>query len=142
MTKAMFDAFKTAESGRKITNSAEVVWQKLDGEFCILHTDDLPKHLTPPYFWAVTVTGEKSLLCRAEEAPFATEITEKYCVIYAVGQLDFSMIGVLYRVCAALKDAGISILAESTYDTDYVFFPADKREEAHSALEKAGIPLK
>lgn len=139
---ATFEDPETIEKQKTVTESGKVVWQKLDGEFCILHTDGLPSDLQPPYFWAVTATGEKSLLCRAENAPSATEITEKYVGIYAIGQLDFSLIGILYRVCAALKDAGISILAESTYDTDYVFFSADKRENAYVALEKAGIFFK
>ena len=36
------------------------------------------------------------------------------------GVLDFSLIGILAKIAAALADNGISIFAVSTYNTDYV----------------------
>ena len=36
------------------------------------------------------------------------------------GPLDFSLVGILSSLASPLADAGISIFALSTYDTDYV----------------------
>ena len=46
--------------------------------------------------------------------------------------------GVLAEISNALKDAGISIIALSTYDTDYIMFKKEKLNEAKTALEKVG----
>lgn len=54
------------------------------------------------------------------------------------GPLDFSLVGVLASVADPLADAGISIFAVSTFDTDYVLVRKDALESAIAVLREAG----
>jgi hypothetical protein len=47
-------------------------------------------------------------------------------------------IGVLASVLEPLAQAGVSILASSTFDTDYFFVPMAKEKDAKKALLMAG----
>jgi len=54
------------------------------------------------------------------------------------GTLAFSLTGVLASVAAPLAEAGISIFAMSTYDTDYLLVSDEDLQEATRVLETAG----
>ena len=54
------------------------------------------------------------------------------------GPLDFMLTGVLASLALPLADAGISIFAISSYDTDYVLVKQDKLAGAIDTLRKAG----
>ncbi len=54
------------------------------------------------------------------------------------GALDFSLVGVLAGLSQVLAAAGIPILAVSTYDTDYLWVPADRWRAACRVLLQAG----
>ena len=55
-----------------------------------------------------------------------------------VGTLGFDLVGVLADLSRALAQAGISLLAVSTFDTDYIFVRADQRAAAEAAWRAAG----
>jgi len=55
------------------------------------------------------------------------------------GKLSFTLVGVLSSLTSTLAQAGISIFAVSTYDTDYQFIKST--EKAVAALRKAGHDL-
>lgn len=52
--------------------------------------------------------------------------------------LDLSLIGILAGVARVLADAGVSIFAVSTYDTDYLLIRRSDTERAVAALIAAG----
>jgi hypothetical protein len=52
--------------------------------------------------------------------------------------LDFSLTGILAAIAGPLADAGVSIFALSTFDTDYVMVQEVKLETAVDALLAAG----
>jgi len=54
------------------------------------------------------------------------------------GPLDFSEIGVLVSIAQPLAEAGVSILAIGTFDTDYVLVRSDDLERALATLAAAG----
>jgi hypothetical protein len=54
------------------------------------------------------------------------------------GPLDFALTGILAGLAGILAEAGISLFAVSTYDTDYLLVRAGDAEEAASALRRAG----
>jgi hypothetical protein len=54
------------------------------------------------------------------------------------GTIDFALTGVLAAVLAPLADAGVSIFAVSTFDTDYVLVREHALAAAVSALQAAG----
>ena len=57
------------------------------------------------------------------------------------GELDFSLIGILRPLLDLLADNGISVVAVSTYNTDYILLKADKLDAALSLFIKAGYEL-
>ena len=56
----------------------------------------------------------------------------------AHGPFAFSEIGVLAALVAPLAEAGISVFALSTFDTDYLFTGDTHLQEAVAALRSAG----
>jgi hypothetical protein len=54
------------------------------------------------------------------------------------GPLDFGLTGILASIAAPLAEAGISIFAISTFDTDYVLVKAERLDDAVEALRRAG----
>ena len=54
------------------------------------------------------------------------------------GPLDFSLTGILASLAAPLAEAGISIFALSTFDTDYLLVRATDLDRALDALRAAG----
>ena len=54
------------------------------------------------------------------------------------GPLDFALTGILSKISGALANAGVSIFAISTFDTDYVLVPSADAERARSALAASG----
>ena len=54
------------------------------------------------------------------------------------GPLDHSLIGVLAGLAGPLAESDISILAESTFDTDWILVPVDQAERAIEVWEAAG----
>ena len=59
-----------------------------------------------------------------------------------VGTLEFSMVGVLAGLAGTLADAGISILALSTFDTDWLLVPGVRLDDARAALEAGGYGVR
>ena len=58
-----------------------------------------------------------------------------------LGPLDFSLVGILSSLAAPLAEAGISIFAISTYDTDYLLVKAARLADAQKALREAGFVI-
>ena len=54
------------------------------------------------------------------------------------GTLDFSLTGVLASFAAPLAEAGVSLFALSTFDTNYLLVTNDCLEKAVGALTDAG----
>ena len=55
--------------------------------------------------------------------------------------LDFSLVGILFRIAALLAENSIPIFAISTYNTDYVLTKAEHCEKALDALKRAGYTI-
>lgn len=98
-----------------------------------------------PGIWSLTRTAEElSLVCAEDGLPTdadAPQISRGWRALRVAGTLDFSLIGVLAALAAPLADAGVSIFALSTYDTDYLLVRADDLERATAALEADGHRL-
>ncbi len=57
------------------------------------------------------------------------------------GPLDFALTGVLASLAGPLAEAGVSIFAISTYDTDYLFVREEQLGAAIDALRRAGFAI-
>ena len=58
------------------------------------------------------------------------------------GTLAFTLTGVLASVATPLANAGISVFAVSTYDTDYLLVSNEDLQEATQVLEAAGHAIR
>ena len=116
----------------------------LPGLFAVCQLD--PKAPLPAWANAgssalVSVTrtaNELSIVCAQEDAPDDVRQERDWRCLMVEGPLDFSLTGVLSALLAPLADAGVSIFALSTFDTDYLLVRAAQLGLAVEALSAAG----
>ena len=103
-----------------------------------------PSAVVPDWAWTgevacVTRTrDELSIVCRADLVPHGVTSERGWRCLKVKGPLDFALTGVFARIAQPLADAGISLFAVMTYDTDYVMVKEDRLREAIGALLQAG----
>ena len=122
----------------------------LDTEpLCVLRYDPanipafIPALLASDGFVSVTRTpgnDELSIVCAeekyrgyAQDSP-AQKNMGGWLALKVRGPLDFALVGILAKIATTLADAGVSIFALSTYDTDYVLVQKDHAAAAVKAL--------
>ena len=81
---------------------------------------------------------ELSIVCPQRDVPAGIQCERDWRVLKVAGPLDFTLTGVLVALAAPLAQAGISIFAISTFDTDYVLGKEAKLESAVAVLSQAG----
>lgn len=101
-----------------------------------------PDAALPPWamggaFWSVTRTAEELSVVCAEPVPDDGLAERGWRGLQVVGPLDFALTGILAGLTAPLAEAGISIFALSTYDTDYLLVKAERLEAAIAVLQGA-----
>ncbi len=88
---------------------------------------------------ALTLTpDELSLVIPEEAAPVGAATEAGWRALRVAGPLDFSLTGVLVSLAEPLAQAGVSIFAISTYDTDYLLVRESALAAALAALRAAG----
>ena len=103
-----------------------------------------PDAVVPEWAWTgevacVTRTrDELSVVCRDELVPSGVLREPGWRCLRVRGPLPFSLTGVFARIAQPLADAGISLFAVMTYDTDYVMVKDEVLREAVGALLSAG----
>jgi len=73
-----------------------------------------------PFFSVTRTTTELSLVCNSDVVPSTVRAERGWRAMGVKGRLDFGLTGILAALTVPLADAGISIFAISTFDTDYV----------------------
>jgi hypothetical protein len=81
---------------------------------------------------------ELSIMTVQRAVPPDARCERDYQAIRVRGPLSPNLVGILLSLLKPLADAGISILAISTYDTDYVFVKTRHLPAALEALRRAG----
>jgi uncharacterized protein len=90
-------------------------------------------------FSSITRTSDElSIVCVESVIPENVKQESGWRVLKIEGPLDFGLVGILVSVIDPLREAGISILAISTFDTDYVMVKDQKVEKALQTLKAAG----
>ena len=88
---------------------------------------------------SITRTPEElSILCPQEKVPEGIRSERDFRVLKIRGPLDFSLVGVLSGLAGPLAEAGISIFALSTFDTDYILVKQDNLGRAAEILIREG----
>ncbi len=99
----------------------------------------LPAWVAGPGFVSITRTDEElSIVVRQDRVPGDMVAVGPWRALKVQGPLDFALTGILAALTAPLADAGISLFAIATYDTDYVLVRAETLEAAINALTAAG----
>ena len=90
-------------------------------------------------FLTVSRTAEELSITALQEAVPGDVVCERdYRALRVRGPLPLNLIGIVGAIADPLAEAGVSIFAISTYDTDYVLVKAADLETALGALERAG----
>ncbi|GLP94748.1 ACT domain-containing protein [Paraferrimonas sedimenticola] len=110
----------------------------LDGEYSIHSLPpnaDIPTEvMAQPLYFIGKTQDEVSILVPSSLPLVSDEVESGWKCLEVLGPLGFSMVGIMARVSTTLANANISILAVSTFDTDYVFVKSQRLEEAAKAL--------
>lgn len=116
----------------------------IPGHYSILRLDSVPDVAALSGFYTLSRTADEvSLICRTDcaDALAANARDDGYGLLRIAGQLDFSLIGILARLTAALAQAGIPVCAVSTFDTDYLLIKQARMDEALAALRGCGCAV-
>lgn len=90
-------------------------------------------------FVSLTMSGgEVSLVCEEDKAPQGCIAETDWRALKIKGPLDFSLVGILAEIAGLLAQAGISLFAVSTYETDYILVKQDSLQRALDALAQKG----
>ncbi len=97
-----------------------------------------------PFVAMVRTSDELSLVVRADAVPDTQDpeimaIEREFVACTVVGPLDFGLVGVLRRLTGPLADAGIPVLAISTFDTDWLLVRRDAAVRAAGALSLVAL---
>jgi hypothetical protein len=107
---------------------------------CRLEPDGpVPDWATQGPFYSVTRTADEfSVVCTESAVPEDVKAERGWRILQVGGSLDFALTGVLARLTAPLAEAGVSIFALSTFDTDYLLVRDRDVPAAVAALRAAG----
>lgn len=110
----------------------------LPGTFAVCQLTSLDAVELRPFTF-LSVTGDEiSLVCLEQNIPAAAlRVEAGWRALRVRGTLDFSLTGILAGIAGVLSEAGISLFALSTYDTDYVLVRDSALEAALCALQNA-----
>lgn len=103
-----------------------------------------PTAPTADWMWTGAIASvtrraeELSVVCGEAAVPESIRVEAGWRALTVAGPLDFALTGILAELATVLSEAGISIFALSTYDTDVLLVRADALVRAVSALEEAG----
>lgn len=107
---------------------------------CRLDKDaPLPDWALRGSFCSITRTAEElSIVCPQIHVPEGTRCDEGWRCLRVEGSLSLSSTGILSSLATPLAQAGISIFAMSTYDTDYLMVKEKDLERAIVVLSQEG----
>ena len=117
--------------------------KKIDHNFSVCQVEDYSLvNLNSEYSFIGKTDEEKSLVCITDEVPAnVIQRDDGWKAFRIQGVLDFSLIGILAKIAAALADSGISIFAVSTYNTDYVLMKKENYQKALDVLKALGYMI-
>lgn len=117
--------------------------KKIDHNFSVCQVEDYSRvNLNSEYSFIGKTDEEKSLVCITDEVPAnVIQQDDGWKAFRIQGVLNFSLIGILAKIAAALADNGISIFAVSTYNTDYVLMKKENYQKALDVLKALGYMI-
>jgi hypothetical protein len=77
---------------------------------------------------------ELSIVCDDDAVPAEVRAERDFAALRVAGTIDFSVVGLLASLTWVLADAQVSVLALSTFDTDYLLVRSADLPRARAAL--------
>lgn len=103
----------------------------------------IPAWATGSGFVSITRTAEElSIVCLQSVVPDGIKCERDWRCFQLAGPIPFTMVGVLASLVQPLAEAGISVFAISTFDTDYLLVKAADLQRATDALRQHGVSLR
>jgi len=107
--------------------------------YCLDAKAAIPARVLESEFVNVFRSADELSVLLPEQCDPPGEVVEKNWIALKVkGPLAFGEIGILAELSAVLAESGVSLLAISSYLTDYLFVQENKLEIAEKALLGAG----
>ena len=133
----------TCPAHHRSNHEANIILEPLKYRFSVCKVMDYSGiDLMKPFCFTGTTDEENSLVCPEETVPDnTTERDDGWRAFRIIGQLDFSLIGILARISEILAENRIGIFAISTYNTDYILTKEVNFEKALKALKDAGYVI-
>ena len=121
-----------------------ITLQPLAPRFAICKVPDYSgADLSAPFCFTGATDEELSLVCPEEHVPDNALVRDDgWRAFRIIGQLDFSLTGILAGIAKVLADERIGIFAVSTFNTDYVLTKEENFDKALRALKAAGYEVK
>jgi uncharacterized protein len=117
----------------------------LDGSFAVVRLG--PGKQVPPWagtgnFISITRSADElSIVCPQANIPARVLAEKDWRCLKVEGPLDFSAVGIMACLSGALANANISLLAVSTYNTDFLLVKSKVLPRAITALKDVGCRL-
>ncbi|MBW8728295.1 MAG: ACT domain-containing protein [Inquilinus limosus] len=92
-----------------------------------------------PFVTVSRTRDELSVVCPEARVPTEAQAERGWRGFKVEGPLDFALTGILARLAAPLAEAGISIFAISTFDTDYLLVRTADLEAATAVLRRENV---
>ena len=112
----------------------------VDGTFAICKLEaaaPIPPWATADELFSITRTGDElTIVCRQDAVPEGILCERGWRCWRVAGTIPFSLVGVLASLTAPLAEAGISVFAISTFDTDYLLVKAEDLGRAVDILRR------
>lgn len=117
--------------------------QVIDGKFSVCKVENLRAvNFNVPWLFVGKTDAEISVVCLTADVPHATLAREDgWRALRVAGQMAFGLTGVMAGLSTVLAQAGISLFAVSTFDTDYLLIKAENLAPAVKALEAGGYTV-
>jgi hypothetical protein len=102
----------------------------------------IPTWATASSFFSITRTAEElSIVCLQLCVPDGIRCEQDWRCIKLAGPIPFTTVGVLVSLVQPLAEAGISVFAVSTFDTDYLLVKAADLRRTIDALRQSGYAV-
>ena len=85
--------------------------------------------------------GELSIVCADERVPAEVRAERGWRALEVEGPIDFQVVGLLHGLTGPLAQAGISVFAVATFDTDVLLVREETLARSMDALRAAGITV-
>ena len=84
---------------------------------------------------SITRTADElSIVCDDDAVPNGVYAMRDFAALRVLGTIDFAVVGVLASLTRVLAEAGVSVFAFSTFDTDYLLVRTADVDRARRAI--------